>query len=137
MPQVTDMMGSSNFWRGTDFQHGEEQRLTVKDITQELLGAEQEKKWVMSFVEDARRLTLGKRNLERGARLYGNDTDDWLGQPVILCGEGTQTPSGQPTIGVRISLKRPEAASQPVSSAPIPAPAPPPPPPPPARGPNG
>ena len=103
---ITDMIQSA-FWRGSDFENGEEERVTIKDIYEQLLGQEQERKWCMSFHESTKQLTLGKRNLERAAKLYGNDTDNWLNKPVILCGEGTQTPSGQAAIGVRISLKRP------------------------------
>lgn len=60
-------------------------RVTIAGVSEELVGAEKERKLVVYFEEIADRpLGLNSTNLERLIDLFGEDTEGWVGQVVEL-----------------------------------------------------
>lgn len=62
---------------------------TIKDVTQEKVGREDDPnadtKWCLVVKEFKKPMVLNKTNMQRLAKITGSeDTDDWIGQRVIL-----------------------------------------------------
>lgn len=60
--------------------------VTINSVTEELVGQgeQAEYKWVCYFQECEKGMVLNKTNAQAIAAIYGDDTDDWLGRPVVL-----------------------------------------------------
>ena len=63
---------------------GKDVVVTIKSFAQHLVGAKQETKGVVFFEEFDRALVINRTNSGRIAKLYGVDTDKWVGKKVIL-----------------------------------------------------
>ena len=71
-------------------------------------GGEKEAKVVISFEGAKKKLICNKTNAIRIARMYGNNTDDWLGQPITLYFDPT-IKFGRDTVGgVRVRESKPK-----------------------------
>lgn len=71
-----------------------------------------EQKPVLFFQNFDRGMVLNKTNAMRVAALYGEDYDQWSGQPVTLTTEATKTPNGTPCRGLRIAERAPQGMPQ-------------------------
>lgn len=60
---------------------------TIAGIRQIEVGPEKEKRWALLFLGTDRKLTLNVTNNEKLCDLFGNETDDWVGQRISLRGD--------------------------------------------------
>jgi hypothetical protein len=58
--------------------------LTINAADVEDVGQNGERKLVLHFAESGQKLVLNRTNADELALMYGNDTDSWIGQPVLL-----------------------------------------------------
>jgi hypothetical protein len=71
----------SQFIRALDLQ-GKEHKLTMSHVEREKIG--QDTKPVLYFIGRERGLVLNKTNAGAIADAYGDESDDWASQPIIL-----------------------------------------------------
>ena len=68
---------------------GKCQEFTIADVAEEELGEEKEVRAVLRFKETPYGFVLNRTNAEAIASRYGDETNDWLGQPIWLHPEKT------------------------------------------------
>lgn len=88
--------------------------VTVKKITKVNIArddAEPEYKWAVSFNEFERPLLLNKTNLKRMAKALGDDSDDWIGNQVVLYVDEDVEYAGEVVGGLRIRAMKREKPS--------------------------
>jgi hypothetical protein len=76
-----DQAFRGNFMKATDL-GGKAHRYKIKSIGQEEVGGDN--KVVMRFDEDDRALVLNKTNASILRDIWGEELDDWVGNPVLL-----------------------------------------------------
>ena len=111
----------SRFLRHADLQ-GRPQTVIIKDVTLEDVGDDGKQKPVIRFRGKEKGFVCNATNYDVIADAYGDETDDWAGQPIELyptkvAFKGHLTDA----IRVRISQAKPAPVSKP---APTPKPAP-------------
>lgn len=82
--KVSDMM-PSKYLKTSDV--SEPTIVTVKDLKKVNVArddAEAEYKWTVLFNEFGKPMVLNKTNLTRMAKALGDDSDDWIGNSVVL-----------------------------------------------------
>ncbi len=84
MPNLNEMY-PSKWLKAADCDDGD-LIVTIRDVSQEYIGQEEtsEAKWVVFFHETEQGLILNKTNSRSIAKLYGDNTDDWIGKRVAL-----------------------------------------------------
>ena len=76
----------------------------------------EEHKWVAYFDGEDKGLVLNKVNLERAARALGSDdTDDWIGKPIVVFYDPNVEFGGKLVGGIR--LRAPKPPSQRIAEA--------------------
>ena len=86
---------------------------TIKKLTEELVGQDQQSKWACHWRErDVAPLLLNKTNLRILAAMLGDDTDDWIGQEVEVYHDPTISYGGQLVGGLRVRPPRPPKPRQ-------------------------
>ena len=111
----------SRFLRHADLQ-SRPQTVVIKEVTLEDVGDDAKQKPVLYFRGKVKGFVLNATNYDAIAATYGDDTDDWSGQPVELY--PTKVPfKGQLTDAIRVRIPQPKSPS---ASPPAPKPAPPP-----------
>lgn len=119
MPDFNDMF-PSKYMKSADLKGGEF-RVCVSGIQQEQVqDSPPEQRWVIYFQSTEKGMILNVTNGRMLANLFGQDTDSWIGQYVVLYAAQTQTPDGKPTLGLRIRKditvqNSPEATAQNIS----------------------
>src|SRR6476659_477300 len=88
--------------------------VTIEEVKREEVGPKKESKPVISFAETLKRLVLNKTNAATIAKLYGEETDEWLGKRIILYPKDTEF-QGEMVLAVRVSLQKPTGAQKPSS----------------------
>ena len=73
---------TSRFLKAADLKS--EKKFKIKDVTEELVGEEQEKKPVLWFTNDERGLVLNKTNIRTLAGAYGDPMKDWIGNIIVV-----------------------------------------------------
>jgi hypothetical protein len=104
----------SRFLHHADLQ-GRSQTVIIKDVTLEDVGDDGRQKPVIRFRGREKGFVCNATNYDVIADTYGDETDDWAGQPIELY--PTRVPfKGQLTdaIRVRIPQAKPTAAPKPV-----------------------
>lgn len=104
----------SRFVRHADLQ-GRPQTVIIKDVTLEDVGDDSKQKPVIRFRGKEKGFVCNATNYDVIAEAYGDETDDWSGQPIELY--PTRVPfKGQltDTIRVRVPQAKPAPASKPV-----------------------
>jgi hypothetical protein len=84
MAKLNQMFPSK--WLAASDLDDSDRTLTVRDVTQEIVGQgeEAESKYVVYFRETEKGLVLNKTNATSLGSCLGDDTDDWVGQRVVL-----------------------------------------------------
>lgn len=122
MPRINEMM-PSKFLKKEDVPAPV--LVTVANIVQEVVEQDTgEMKWTMQFAEDLKPMVLNTTNIQAAAEAFGSeDTDDWLGKPIVIYTDPSVMFQGKRVGGLRLRApkNRPAAAPKP---APAPAPAP-------------
>jgi hypothetical protein len=93
--------------------------VTIKRVTVEELGsgAKKDTKPVLYFQEADKGLACNKTNSSTIAKLYGDDTDDWIGKRIILFSTDVEF-GGEMTRAIRVRAKSPLAAALAANPAP-------------------
>lgn len=99
--------------------------LTITDIREEFIGngADREKKWTAGFHETSKRLVLNKTRASSLVKMFGDNTDDWLGR-VVICYAATTSYGGEEVAALRLRAPTP-AGPRPQAPAPPPTRTPP------------
>lgn len=84
MPRVSDAY-PSKFFTAADL-HGRAQTFTIDfvELGEVGQGADAKTQILVSFQEASKALGLNKTNASAIAGIYGDDTDDWIGEQVVL-----------------------------------------------------
>lgn len=105
-------MYPSRFMKAEDFEEGEVRVLTIRNVEMEELGTNEKKKEtkpVVSFRDHAKELVLNKTNAAAVAKLYGDDSDDWIGKKIALHVMEVES-FGDVVQAIRVKNKIPTAA---------------------------
>jgi hypothetical protein len=99
---------------------------TIKKLTEELVGQDQQSKWACHWRErDVAPMLLNKTNLRILAAMLGDDTDGWIGKEVEVYHDPSISYAGQLVGGLRVRPPRPpkpraRQARQEIEDDPIP-----------------
>lgn len=109
MPTVNDMF-PSKYLRAADCDDGD-LVLTIRGVNPERIG--QDDKWIVLFRETDKTLVLNKTNTKVITKLYGDDTDNWVGQQVTLFGTEVDFQGDMvPAIRIRSKVPKKTATGQ-------------------------
>jgi hypothetical protein len=82
--------------------------LTIRKITEELVGSDQQSKWALHWREkDYQPMLLNKTNLRLLSAVLGDDTDDWIGKEIEVYHDPSISYGGQLVGGLRVRPPRP------------------------------
>jgi len=95
----------SRFLKAADLQR--EKKFRIKSVTEELVGAEREKKLVVWFTNDERGLVLNKTNNRTIRGTFGDAVDGWVGQIIIIF-PAMSDMRGKPTPALRVRIPPPK-----------------------------
>lgn len=84
--------------------------LTIRELTIEQIGLEQENQPILWFNETEKGLPLNVTNARAIGELHGSETNLWAGSRITLYRTEVEF-QGKTTFGVRVRLTAPEAAS--------------------------
>jgi hypothetical protein len=100
----------SNFLKADDL-NGKPVTLTISGVEIEQLGQgkDKEKKLVIQFRGTEKKLICNKTNAGTIGKLYGDDTDDWIGQRITIAPREVEF-QGEMMMAIRVSLTKPAAA---------------------------
>lgn len=113
MPKVNEMY-PSRYLKAADCEDAE-LVLTIKSIEEEKIGTDD--KWVVYFRGEDKGLVLNKTNTNVIAKLYGDDTDDWIGKAITLYATEVQF-QGDMVEAIRVRSKVPKTAKAKVTTPP-------------------
>jgi hypothetical protein len=107
MPKTSEMR-ESKFLKKEDV--GDGLLLTVKGCDQYNVakpGAEPEHKWCLTFQEEDKPLVLNATNIQLCEQMFqSGDTDDWVGQKIVLYTDPSIMYAGKIVGGVRVRAPR-------------------------------
>ena len=86
--------------------------VTIEEVNREEVGPKKESKLVISFANTLKKMVLNKTNAATIAKLYGEETDEWLGKRIILYSKDTEF-QGEMVLALRVSLQKPTGAQKP------------------------
>lgn len=101
----------SNFLKADDLQ-GRDVTVTIQDVEFDVIGKDNNegKKLILSFSGKEKKMVCNKTNATTIAQLYGDDTDHWIGQRIIV-GPREVEYQGKMTWALRVSLRKPTSAA--------------------------
>lgn len=106
--------------------NGQDVTMTIAGVTMETLGQgrDSQQKLVASFVGKKKAFVLNKTNAKTIAKLYGDETDGWVGKRITIRAQEVEF-QGDMVLALRVSLKAPAQAGKPAAAtaaAPVAAP---------------
>lgn len=103
----------SNFLKADDL-NGKNVTVTIQDATLEEIGQghNKERKLILAFHGKEKKLVLNKTNAGTIAKLYGDDTEGWIGQKITICPREVEF-QGEMVLAIRVSLQKPMAVTVP------------------------
>lgn len=95
--------------------------VTIEDVGIEEIGQGQQKerKLILSFAGKKKRLVCNKTNANTIGKLYGTETDAWIGKAITLSPREVEF-QGDMVWAIRVSLQKPVTAGAPAPKAPPP-----------------
>lgn len=87
---------------------GEGILVTMRSLSEqnvEMEGKPEKMKWVLSF-DECKPLVLNMTNIASIERIYGDETDDWIGKQIVLFNDENVSFGGEITGGVRVDVNR-------------------------------
>lgn len=101
----------SNYIKAADLDD-KDVTLVIKSIKMEELGTgrEKEEKPVIYFHRTEKGFVLNKTNAGTIEKLYGPETEQWIGKPITLCAKEVEF-GGEMVWSIRVSLKKPDLAT--------------------------
>jgi hypothetical protein len=73
----------SKYIKASDLQ-GKTVRMTIADVKMEEVARDEPEKPVMYFEGKTKAMCLNKTNFNACVKLYGDETDDWKGKPILV-----------------------------------------------------
>lgn len=113
MPKLSEML-PSRFLKKDDVQ--QPMLVTINDIEQVNVapqGQPDEMKWTMTFPELDKPLVLNSTNMHVIGSIYGDDTDGWLGQKIVLYSDPNVSFGGKLVGGLRLRAPKNQKAAPP------------------------
>ena len=113
MPKLSEML-PSRFLKKDDVPSP--MLLTIGDIEQVNVapqGQPEEKKWTMTFPELDKPLVLNSTNMHVIGQIYGDDTDGWMGQKIVIYHDPNVSFGGKLVGGLRLRAPKNQKASPP------------------------
>ncbi len=124
MPLVKDMI-QSKFLRKEDFD--EDRVLTIKGLRLEDMPSDQsrepQQKWVLYFREEPKGMALSVTTIRVLEQAYGSDSDQWIGNKVMVYVDPNVSFGGKIVGGLRLRTPRVKTVQKPAAPAPRPPPA--------------
>lgn len=117
MPSVNEMF-PSRYLKAADFDETGTP-LTIKKVTEETIGQgkDADNKWVVHFKEKEKGLVLNKTNTTTISKLYGDDTDGWIGKMITLYYAEVEF-KGEMTPAIRVKTRAPKPKAAKAAVAP-------------------
>jgi hypothetical protein len=96
--------------------------LTMARVEEGDVGTEgkPETRWILYFEEEERGMVLNKTNIALLGKLYGDETDDWAGQQVVLYTDPNVMYGGKPVGGLRVRKPKPRPVKSTRATKPAP-----------------
>lgn len=100
----------SAFLKAEDLK-GRDVTVTISEIEVDYIGKDKSegKKVILSFRGKDKKMVCNKTNCKTITKLYGEETDDWIGKSIII-GPREVEFQGDMTWAIRVSLKKPGGA---------------------------
>lgn len=96
----------SNFLKADDL-NGKSVVVTISEIEFDKIGKEDKtKKIILSFRGKDKKMAVNKTNATTISKLYGDDTDGWIGKPIKLVSREVEF-QGETVWALRVSLEKP------------------------------
>lgn len=95
----------------------EGQTVIISAVAEEEVGRDKEVRPVLYFEGEEKGIVLNKTNATNISKLYGYETDDWVGKNVLL-GTAWVDFQGQSTEGIRIYPPKRQSPNAPLKRAP-------------------
>ncbi len=105
----------SQYLKADDLPDGANVTVTIKDVEWVELGQKQERKMALTFVGKKKMMILNKTNASVIAKLYGDETDAWVGQRITLMARDVEF-QGDVILALRVSTIKPNPAPKAVKS---------------------
>jgi hypothetical protein len=103
--------------KAADLPNGQDVPVKMADVRLEMMEQAREEKPVLYFIGKEKGLVLNVTNANTISDRYGDDTETWHGQPIVLL--GTTTEFGGKTVPcIRAKMPRPPANPAPVAPPP-------------------
>ncbi len=101
----------SAFLKADDLK-GNNVTVTISEVSIEQIGqgAQKDSKLVLAFRGKEKKLVCNKTNASTIAKLYGDETDNWVGQQIILTPREVEY-QGEMVWSIRVSLQKPKAVA--------------------------
>jgi hypothetical protein len=114
----------SNFLKAEDLQ-GKSVVVVINEIEFDTIGKDSKegKKLILSFKGKEKKMVCNKTNAKTLEKLYGDDTDDWIGRPIKLVSREVEF-QGDVVWALRVSLEKPSLSTPSPANAPEPEPEP-------------
>lgn len=109
----------SNFLKADDL-NGKSVVVTISEVEFDQIGKDNKegKKLILSFRGKDKKMVVNKTNAKTIEKLYGDDTDGWIGKPIKLVSREVEF-QGDTVWALRVSLEKPSTSP---ASAPEPEP---------------
>jgi hypothetical protein len=117
MPKVSEMI-TSKYLRKEDFD--EDQVCTIKGVTQENLGkdGQSEMRWIIHFRERDKGMVLNVTSIRVLEVAYGDDTDKWVGNKVMVYVDPNVSFGGKVVGGLRLRTPKKQSVKAPIATQP-------------------
>lgn len=100
MPKVSEMI-VSKFLRKEDFD--EDRVMTIRGVKlEDMPGDSGDQKWVLYFKEDAKGMALNVTSIRVLEQAFGDDSDNWTGQRVMVYVDPNVSFGGKVVGGLRL-----------------------------------
>lgn len=90
--------------------------ISAVELTELGQGRDKETKLLISFRGKEKKLVCNKTNGSTISKLYGDDTDAWIGQKITLQSREVEF-QGDMVLAIRVSLQKPGVTAKPVKAA--------------------
>lgn len=111
MPRVSEMI-VSKFLRKEDFD--EDRVLTIRGVKlEDMPGDSGDQKWVLYFREEAKGMALNVTTIRVLEQSFGDDTDHWVGNKVMVYVDPNVSFGGKVVGGLRLRTPKKQSVQQP------------------------
>lgn len=110
----------SNFLKSEDL-NGKAVVVTISEVEFDRIGKDtsEGKKLILSFEGKEKKMVVNKTNAKTIEKLYGDDTDNWIGKPIKIVTREVEF-QGDVVWALRVSLEKPAGSKPSPATAPEP-----------------